>query len=167
MDFGLGGLSKALQLPTRGKRSSDSTREEELCNHSDFRESTRGKVGDGDVVGPSLSVAVESHPSLFSALNRSGFGAVIQNKKGEVMAAMATKGPEVSCIEETEFLTCRKAIEFAVDVGFSELVIEGDNFCVIKVVLALQDDYSLLGNVIGDIHHLVRNLQWVRIECTR
>ena len=27
--------------------------------------------------------------------------------------------------------------------------------------------FSLLGNVIGDIHHLVRNLQWVMIECTR
>ena len=25
----------------------------------------------------------------------------------------------------------------------------------------------MLGNVVGDIHHLVRNLQWVRIECTR
>ena len=36
-----------------------------------------------------------------------------------------------------------------------------------KIVSALQDDYSLLGNVIGDIHHSVRNLQWVRIECTR
>ena len=38
MDFGLGGLSKALQLPNRGKRSNVSSREEELCDHSDFRE---------------------------------------------------------------------------------------------------------------------------------
>nr|POE61714.1 hypothetical protein CFP56_54826 [Quercus suber] len=44
MDFGLGGLSKALQLPTRGKRSSDSTREEELCDHSNSRETKRGKI---------------------------------------------------------------------------------------------------------------------------
>nr|POE91917.1 hypothetical protein CFP56_28030 [Quercus suber] len=44
MDFGLGRLSKALQLPTRGKRSSDSAREEELCDHFDFRETKCGKV---------------------------------------------------------------------------------------------------------------------------
>ena len=69
--------------------------------------------------------------------------------------------------EEAEFLACWKAIEFAVDAGFSELVIEGDNSSVMKAVSALQDDFSLLGNVVGDIHHLVRNLQWVRIECTR
>ena len=36
-----------------------------------------------------------------------------------------------------------------------------------KAILAMQEDLSLLGNVIGDIHHLIRNLQWVRIECTR
>ncbi|XP_030927622.1 uncharacterized protein LOC115953929 [Quercus lobata] len=97
----------------------------------------------------------------------SSIGAVIRNEKGEVMAAMAAKGPEISSSEEAEFLACRKAIEFAVDAGFSELVIEGDNSSVMKVVSASQDDFSLLGNVVGDIHHLVRNLQWVRIECTR
>ena len=43
------------------------------------------------------------------------------------MAAMAAKSPEVFCSEEAELLACRKAIEFAVDTGFSELVIEGDN----------------------------------------
>ena len=62
MDFRLGGLSKALQLPTRGKRSNDSTREEELCDHFDFRKPKCGKVGDGDVVGIILSAGVESHP---------------------------------------------------------------------------------------------------------
>ena len=61
-DFGLGGLSKAMQLPTRGKRGSVYTREEKLCDHADFREPKRGKVGDGDVVGTILSAGVESHP---------------------------------------------------------------------------------------------------------
>ena len=83
------------------------------------------------------------------------------------MAAMAAKGPEVYCSEEAELLACRKPIEFAVDAGFSKFIIEGDNSSVMKAILALQDDHSLLGNVIGDIHHLIRNLHWVRIECTR
>ena len=75
--------------------------------------------------------------SLFSALNSLGFGAVIRNEKGEVMVAMAAKGPEVSSSKEAEFLACRKAIEFAVDVGFSKLVIERDNSSIMKVVSAL------------------------------
>ena len=83
------------------------------------------------------------------------------------MAAMAAKGPEVSSSEEAELLACQKSIEFAVDAGFSELVIEGGNSSIMKAISAMQEDFSLLGNVIGDIHHLVRNLQWVRIEYIR
>ena len=62
MYFGLGGLSKALQLATRGKRGSVYTREEDLCDRADFREPKHGTVGDGDVVGTILSAGVESHP---------------------------------------------------------------------------------------------------------
>ena len=61
MDFGLGGLSKALQLPNRGKRSNVSSREEVLCDHSDFRVTKRGKIDDGDVESI-LSAGVENHP---------------------------------------------------------------------------------------------------------
>ena len=48
--------------------------------------------------------------ALFSGLDKSRFGVVIRNEKGEVMATMAAKGPEVFCTEEAELLACRKAI---------------------------------------------------------
>nr|XP_023903862.1 uncharacterized protein LOC112015659 [Quercus suber] len=105
--------------------------------------------------------------AVFLGLNRSGYGAVIRNEKGEVMAAMAAKGPEVFCSEEAELLACRKAIEFAVDASFSELVIEGDNSFAMTAISPLKDDQSMLGNVIGDIQHLLRNLQWERTDCIR
>ena len=79
------------------------------------------------------------------------------------METMAAKGPKVLCNEEAELLACRKAIEFAVDASFFELVIES----AMKAISTLKDDQSMLGNVIGDIQHLIRNLQWVSIECTR
>ena len=71
---------------------------------------------------PQLVFKLNFDAVVFSCLNRFGFGAVIRNDKGEVMAAMAAmaaKGPEVFCSEEVELLACRKAIEFAVDAGFS------------------------------------------------
>ena len=105
--------------------------------------------------------------AVFSSLNRSGFGAIICNEKGEVMAAMVAKGPEVFCSEEVELLAYRKAIEFAVDGGFSELVIEVDNSSAMIAISTLKIDQSLLGNVVGDIQHLIRNLLWVRIDCIR
>ena len=92
---------------------------------------------------------------MFSGLNKSGFGAIIRNEKGKVMAAMVAKGLEVFCSKEAELLACRKAIEFAVDAGFSELVIEGDNNSAMTAISTLKIDQSLLGNVVGDIQHLI------------
>ena len=34
-------------------------------------------------------------------------------------------------------------------------------------ISTMKIDQSLLGNVVGDIQHLIRNLLWVRIDCAR
>ena len=68
---------------------------------------------------------------------------------------MAAKGPEVFCSEKAELLACRKAIEFALDAGFLEFVIEGDNNSAMSAISTLKLDQSLLGNVVGDIQHLI------------
>ena len=54
------------------------------------------------------------------------------------MAAMSAKGPAVNNSEEAEMLACRKSIEFVMDAGFSELVIEGDNANVIRAISSLE-----------------------------
>ena len=66
--------------------------------------------------------------------NGSRIGAVIRNATGEVMAALSARGATVSDNEEAEALACRKAMEFAIDAGFSELMVEGDNVMVISAV---------------------------------
>ena len=101
---------------------------------------------------------------MFLGLDRSGFGAVIRNDKGEVMAA---KGPYVFCSEEAKLLTCRKTIEFAMDAGFSKFIIEGDNSPVMHAISSPNVDQSLMGNVVGDIQQMIRGLHWVSIDFTR
>ena len=83
------------------------------------------------------------------------------------MATMAAKGPSVSSSDEAELLECRKAIQFATDVGFSELVIEGDNVNVMKATSSSVADLSLLGNVVDNVCHLLLGLQWVTMCCIR
>ncbi|XP_030939010.1 uncharacterized protein LOC115963910 [Quercus lobata] len=63
----------------------------------------------------------------------SGYGAVIRNEKGEVMAALAAKGGAVRDSEEVEVFACRKALEFAIDAGFMEIILEGDSFRSISI----------------------------------
>ena len=64
----------------------------------------------------------------------SGYGAVIRNEKGEVMAALAVQGGAVRDSEEVEVMACRKALEFAIDAGFTEIILEGDNALVMKMI---------------------------------
>ena len=110
--------------------------------------------------------------AIFNERGRSGFGAVIRNEHREVMAALSDIGPSVSGSEEVETLACRKAVEFAADAGFSELIIEGDSFNVMKALSSSSPDLSVVGNVVADIQWLIHELRrvsinWVKRGCIR
>ena len=62
--------------------------------------------------------------TIFSGMEKFGIGAIIQNKKGEVMAGMSAIGPKVDTSEEAELFACKRSLEFAMDVGFTSLMIE-------------------------------------------
>ena len=81
--------------------------------------------------------------AIFSSLDRSGYGAIIRNDKGEVMAAMSASGPNVSTSGEAELLACGRAIEFAVDAGFSRLIIEGDNSNVLQSISSSLENFTV------------------------
>ena len=83
------------------------------------------------------------------------------------MAAMATNGPMVCTSDEAELLACRKALEFAMDAGFSRLIVEGDNINVTRAISSSLENTSPFGNVLDDIRHLLRSLQWVSVCCIR
>ena len=83
---------------------------------------------------PSLSFKLNFDAAIFQDGKASGFGAVIWNNVGEVMAALSASGPPILDSEEAEVLACRKALEFAFDLGFVDIVLEGDNSVVMAAV---------------------------------
>ncbi|XP_023877906.1 uncharacterized protein LOC111990361 [Quercus suber] len=97
----------------------------------------------------------------------SGVDAVIRNAAGEVMAALSSRGEVVSDSEEAEVLACRKALEFAIDAGFSKLIVEGDNSVVMSSVVSNTPIWSRLGVVYDDIRHLAAGLHFVSFTCIR
>ena len=83
-----------------------------------------------------------------------GIGAIIRNEKGEVMAAMSAVRPSAENNEESELMVYKRSLEFAVDVGFTSLIIEGDNANVIQTISSSLPNHSILGCVVDDIRHL-------------
>ena len=90
--------------------------------------------------------------------NSSGIGAVIWNAAGEVMEALSARGATVINSEEAEAMACRKALEFAIDAGFSELGVGGDNSVVLSSVSSTNPDWSRLGVIYDYIRHLAENI---------
>ena len=102
---------------------------------------------------PPQSVYKLNYDAVVSANNTSsGFSAMIRNSRGEVMAAMTAKGLAVQCSEEAELLACRKAMEFATDVGFTVLIVEGDSVNATRSIISTKDNQSALRHIVGDIY---------------
>lgn len=76
---------------------------------------------------------------------------------------MSAKGPHVQDSVEAEVLACRRDPEFAIDIGFFELMIEGDNAQVLNSILSSDTNQSQLGHVIADIQFLVASLNWAEV----
>ena len=64
-------------------------------------------------------------------------------------------------------MACRKALEFAIDAGFTEIILEGDNAMVMKVISQAQPDLSRLGLIYEDIWCLVAGFKSISYNCIR
>ena len=102
--------------------------------------------------------------AIFADQHCSGFGAIIRNFAGEVMAGMSVKGPDVKNSEEAEVLACRRAVEFSREVGFSRVIIEGDCLNVMRALSVSTENSSLLGHIYEDIKFNLRGMQVLSIN---
>ena len=69
--------------------------------------------------------------------------------------------------EEAEVRACRKALEFAIDAGFSELMVEGDNSVVMSTIFANRPNWSRWVVIYDDIGFLAAGLSYVSFSCIR
>ena len=99
--------------------------------------------------------------------NGSGVGAITCNATGEVMVALSARGEVVADSEEAEVRACWKALEFAIDAGFSELMVEGDNSVVMSTISSNKPNWSRLGVIYDDIRYLAAGLSYVSFSCIR
>ena len=97
----------------------------------------------------------------------SGYRAIMRTEKGEVMAAIAVRGGAVRDSEEVEVMACHKALEFAIDAGFTEIILEGDNAMVMKMISQAQPDLSRLGLIYEDIWCLAASFRSISSNCVR
>ena len=81
------------------------------------------------------------------------------------MASISPRGPPVIDSEEAEILACRKALEFAVDAGFRDLIIEGDNKVVMTSITSIHTTSSWLGQLYGDVNCIAAGIGNLTVNC--
>ena len=62
-----------------------------------------------------------------------GIGLVVQDYRGEFYAGMSKLGNIVASAETVELVAAREALNFALDAGFRDIILEGNNLSIINV----------------------------------
>ena len=81
------------------------------------------------------------------------------------MASFLARGPSVADTEEAELLACRKALEFAVDTWFTDIMVEGDNSVVMKAILNSRTEFSWLGHLYDDVKCMAARITTLTMGC--
>ncbi|KAK8618037.1 hypothetical protein V6N13_115912 [Hibiscus sabdariffa] len=84
---------------------------------------------------------------------------VIRNSEGLIMGACTFPFLHVSNVEMVEARACEKAVSLCKDLGFRNVVIEGDALTVINKINKIERDNSEIWALVANIHLLKRNFE--------
>lgn len=86
-------------------------------------------------------VKINYKEAIFPNCNKAGIDVVIRDNRGSVLASCSKILPRAYCGEEIKALAGAFALSFALDIGFSRVVLEVDS-CTVFIALK-GDDFSL------------------------
>ncbi|KAK9997768.1 hypothetical protein SO802_017371 [Lithocarpus litseifolius] len=103
----------------------------------------------------------EAVPPLFRRSSLAGIGVVVRNSVGEVEGAMSSPIPMAQSVADLEALAYLKAVQFALELGITRVVFEGDSAVVINALLHGAGAFASFGNILDDIRVYSAAFQFV------
>ena len=76
---------------------------------------------------------------------------IIRDTNGAVIGALSARVPLPQFVAMLEALACRRAVQFAVEIGLHEVVFEGAAAVVINTISQGSANQSLYGHIVDDI----------------
>lgn len=114
-----------------------------------------------------LMITTNFDAAMFLDPASTRYGVVICNSQTEVMASFSINGPPAVDSDKAELLACQRAIEFAFEVEFMDIVIECDNATLMKSLTVPGPHGSQLGHVLLDMQNLLIDLTWFSVSSVR
>ena len=91
-------------------------------------------------------------------------GVIIQDENGRVVPSMVEKFPLPFSVTAMEVIAAKKAFKFALDLGLSSIVLEGDSKNTIDALLSKDASLANFGHLIDEAKMLAN--QFVDVEFT-
>lgn len=108
-----------------------------------------------------LFVKCNVDASIFSSLNKAGYGCIIRNHIGAVVAAIHGNLPGISNTSLAEAMGIRDALSWINDLHISNVIFESDALLIVEVLNSKTPDFSTTGPVSEDCKILSLDIQSV------
>ena len=102
--------------------------------------------------------------ATFSPQDKAGLSIVIRNEDEAVLASMSQQVPLPTTVAQVEALAARRAVEFALEIGITNVVIEGDLESIYRELQDLSPSLALHGHLIQDAKILSNSFQLVNFS---
>ena len=95
--------------------------------------------------------------AVFSSDNAAGIGVVIRNSSGQVIASCSQQLSQAYSSNKIEALATAKAVSFAVKIGITKAILEGDSLTIMKAISSDHSSLAPFGLLIDDIKFSAEN----------
>ena len=89
--------------------------------------------------------------TLFKHNDTADLGVIIHDVNGAVIGALSMRIPLPHSVATVEALACRRAVQFAAEIGLHEVTFEGDAAVVINAITNGATEHSSYGHIVEDI----------------
>ena len=105
--------------------------------------------------------------ATFADKDTAGIGIVVRNSDNLVMASLAQQVPLPPSVIEVETLAARWALEFALELGFERIILEGDSESLDKVLKTECSNFTMYRHLVQDILFLSTHLSEFKTSLVR
>ena len=99
--------------------------------------------------------------AVFRSLNLASLGVVLRDSSGAVVGALSVPISLGRSVVELEALACLRAVQFALEIGLTRVVFEGNSTAVIDALRQGSGELTCYGNVLDDIQVHVSSIQFL------
>ncbi|XP_065628492.1 uncharacterized protein LOC136067104 [Quercus suber] len=105
--------------------------------------------------------------TVFNQQGKIGLGVIIRNHEGAVMASMVQQVLLPITMAQVEALAARKTAKFALEVGITKVILEGDAETIVKELLEPNPSLALHGHLIQDVKNLQNSFNFLSFTHVR